>query len=147
MILLPEIEALERTHDGLTLRFVVPASLVYFEGHFPDCQLLPGVVQIGWAVELARQHFQIDRAFDSLTGVKFMRVIQPGAHLALHLASDADNRELSFEYQCDGQACSSGRVLFEQSSGRGARGAGKNADSGSPRHSDPSPATPGPEPR
>jgi 3-hydroxymyristoyl/3-hydroxydecanoyl-(acyl carrier protein) dehydratase len=112
VILLPEIESLERTHDGLSLRFVVPASLAYFEGHFPDCQLLPGVVQIGWAVELARQHLQLDRTFDSLAGVKFMRVIQPGDNVALHLAIDADNRELSFKYQCDGQTCSSGRVRF-----------------------------------
>lgn len=112
MILLPEIESLERTHDGLSLRFVVPASLDYFEGHFPGCQLLPGVVQIGWAVELARQYLQFDNSFHSLAAVKFMRVIQPEARLALHFAIDEDNRELSFEYQCDGQTCSSGRVRF-----------------------------------
>jgi 3-hydroxymyristoyl/3-hydroxydecanoyl-(acyl carrier protein) dehydratase len=111
-MLLPEIESLERTHEGLSFRLIVPASLAYFQGHFSDCQLLPGVVQIGWVVELARQHLHVDNSFHSLEAVKFMRVIQPEARLALHLAIDEDKRELSFEYQCDGQICSNGRVLF-----------------------------------
>ncbi len=112
MILLPEIDSLERTSDGLSLHFVVPADCSYFAGHFPDCPLLPGVVQIGWAVELARQHVPFAAQFHALAGVKFMRVIQPGDAIALQLAFDADARELSFEYRCGGQPCSGGRVLF-----------------------------------
>ena len=36
----------------LTLR--VHRDLQWFEGHFPDVALLPGVVQTTWVVELAR---------------------------------------------------------------------------------------------
>ena len=112
MILLPQIDSIERAHDGLSLRFSVPETLGYFAGHFPGCPLLPGVVQIGWAVQLARQHLPLDAPFRSLAGVKFMRVIQPGATVELLLVLDAKRRELSFEYQCDGLSCSGGRVLF-----------------------------------
>ncbi|HMN44781.1 MAG TPA: hypothetical protein PKE27_09425 [Povalibacter sp.] len=113
VILLPEIDSFERRPDGLNLQFVVPADLGYFAGHFPGVPLLPGVVQIGWAVELARQHVPFDAQFRALAGVKFMRVIQPGATVALQLAFDAAARELSFEYRCGGQPCSGGRALFQ----------------------------------
>lgn len=114
VILLPEIDSLERTSDGLTLQFVVPEDSGYFTGHFPGVPLLPGVVQIGWAVEFGRQHVPFDAQFRALAGVKFTRVIQPGAMVALQLAFDAGARELSFEYRSDGQACSGGRVLFQR---------------------------------
>lgn len=112
MILFPEIDAMERTPTGLVLSFVVPASLEYFEGHFPAVPLLPGVVQVGWAIGLARKYLQVDRPFRSLAGVKFTRVIQPGANLSLSMEFDDRARQLRFAYAERGEPCSEGRVLF-----------------------------------
>lgn len=109
---LPSIEALERSADRVNLRFVVPPALVYFEGHFPECPLLPGVVQVGWAVEFARRHIPFEGRFRSLASVKFTRVIQPDETIALRLIADAQRRELSFEYRRGTEICSSGRILF-----------------------------------
>jgi 3-hydroxyacyl-[acyl-carrier-protein] dehydratase len=109
---LPEITALERAADRLTLRLVIPATNRYFDGHFPGVPVLPGVVQVGWAIELARLHLSVAARFRSLAAVKFMRVIQPSADVSLSLAIDADRRELAFEYRLSGAPCSSGRVLF-----------------------------------
>jgi 3-hydroxymyristoyl/3-hydroxydecanoyl-(acyl carrier protein) dehydratase len=109
---LPEIDALERTQDHLNLRFVITDSNPYFQGHFPGCPVLPGVVQVGWAIQLARLHIPYSARFRSLVAVKFMRVIQPNTVLALRLAAHAERRELSFEYQFSGEPCSSGRVQF-----------------------------------
>jgi 3-hydroxymyristoyl/3-hydroxydecanoyl-(acyl carrier protein) dehydratase len=114
---LPEIDSVERRQDGLRLHFALPAELEYFDGHFPDVPLLPGVVQIGWAVELARLHLAADAAgaldrFRSLATVKFMRVMQPGATVTLQLSVDRESRALAFEYLAGDQTCSSGRVLF-----------------------------------
>ena len=112
MLRIPEIGRVQRTDTGVRLDFTVPAALEYFAGHFPACPLLPGVVQIGWAIELARQHIPFDAPFRSLAGVKFTRVIQPGAAVRLHLRFDLDRREMDFEYSAGGHTCSSGRVLF-----------------------------------
>jgi 3-hydroxymyristoyl/3-hydroxydecanoyl-(acyl carrier protein) dehydratase len=109
---LPEIDSLRQDAGGVSLSFVVPAESSYFDGHFPECPLLPGVVQVGWAIELARRYLPAAPRFRGLSGVKFMRVIQPGAAIVLRLEAAADGRELSFEYRCDGQPCSSGRVSF-----------------------------------
>ncbi len=112
MLLLPEIDALERAENHVNLRFVVPETHCYFEGHFPGCPILPGVVQVGWAIELARRHIPLSARFRSLAAVKFVRVIKPNVAVALRLAADGSLRELSFEYRLSGEPCSSGRVLF-----------------------------------
>lgn len=116
MLTLPVIDSLERRSDGLYLSFVLRAALKYFDGHFPQVALLPGVVQIGWAVELAKRFLAEDGKafgrFHSLATVKFMRVLQPGASVRLRLSADRENRELEFEYREGGVTCSSGRVLF-----------------------------------
>lgn len=117
MIDLPAIDSIERARDGgreaLTLRFVIPATLRYFEGHFPGVPLLPGVVQIGWAIELARQHLAEPTltGFRSLSAVKFTRVIQPGARVSLLLTHESP-AQIAFEYRADGVLCSTGRVSF-----------------------------------
>jgi 3-hydroxymyristoyl/3-hydroxydecanoyl-(acyl carrier protein) dehydratase len=112
VILLPRIDALERAQDHLELRFVVTADNPYFVGHFRDCGLLPGVVQVGWAIELARVHIPYSGRFRALSAVKFMRVIQPDSAVTLRLAADAERRELSFGYRLGDEPCSSGCVLF-----------------------------------
>ena len=112
MIVLPAIDSIERSGSALRLNFVVPAGLRYFEGHFPEVSLLPGVVQIGWAMELARQHLAAPAGFRALSNVKFMRVIQPGAVVSLNLRMAEEGRELHFEYLCGEETCSSGRALF-----------------------------------
>jgi 3-hydroxymyristoyl/3-hydroxydecanoyl-(acyl carrier protein) dehydratase len=109
---LPHIDSIERAHHRLILRFVVHPELEYFQGHFPEVALLPGVVQTGWAIQIARQELPIDGAFHALAGVKFTRVIRPGAAVELELACSTDLRELSFEYRSGGAVCSSGRALF-----------------------------------
>lgn len=109
---LPQIESMERAHQRLDLKFSVHPTLEYFQGHFPEVALLPGVVQTGWAIQLARRELAITGSFRTLAGVKFMRVIQPGESLELTLACSDDRRELSFEYRSGGVVCSSGRALF-----------------------------------
>ena len=110
---LPEIEALERSVDRLSLRFVVPPTLRYFDGHFAGCPVLPGVVQVGWAIEFARLHLSFSARFRSLAAVKFTRVIQPDSAVGLELVANAERRELSFEYRSGNTPCSSGRILFQ----------------------------------
>jgi 3-hydroxymyristoyl/3-hydroxydecanoyl-(acyl carrier protein) dehydratase len=117
VLTLPQIDQVERTPDGLRLHFVIPPALPYFDGHFPEVPLLPGVVQIGWAVELARVHLgqssggSMER-FRELAAVKFMRVMQPGASVWLTLGLDRASREIAFEYRAGEHACSSGRIRF-----------------------------------
>jgi 3-hydroxymyristoyl/3-hydroxydecanoyl-(acyl carrier protein) dehydratase len=113
VIVVPEICSSERIARGIRLQLQIPHGLQYFEGHFPDCPLLPGVVQITWAIELGRQHLQFAGAFRALGAVKFTRVILPGTSVTLVLEFEDDKRRLDFAYELDGSTCSNGSALFD----------------------------------
>lgn len=113
MIVAPEIEATEHTTHGVRLQLKIPANLSYFDGHFPGCPLLPGVVQVTWAIAFGRAHIRFAGAFHALSAVKFTRVILPGDRVTLQLDYAADKRRLEFVYEIDGRLCSNGTALFD----------------------------------
>lgn len=84
-----------------------------FSGHFPEMPVLPGVIQIDWAMQLAARCFALREPVARAFQVKFMGIIQPGADLHLTLALDRTARRLSFEYRKDERVMSSGRVMIE----------------------------------
>jgi 3-hydroxymyristoyl/3-hydroxydecanoyl-(acyl carrier protein) dehydratase len=116
MVTTPHIGATERTAEGTRLgvqfELTVPADLYYFRGHFPECPLLPGVVQVTWAIEFARQHLPCTGDFRSLSAVKFTRVIQPGSTVTLALEFDSATQRLDFEYRGSAGSCSVGTAHF-----------------------------------
>jgi len=97
---------------GLGCRVRVPYDLAIFEGHFPTIPILPGVVQVGWAVDLARTHLRVGARFKGITATKFRRLVQPGMNLALSLEHRPESGELRFEYLLGEALVSTGRVLF-----------------------------------
>ena len=90
----------------------VSADLLYFRGHFPLVPLLPGVVQLTWAIELARLHLNVSGQFQSLAGIKFMHVIQPNSTVALLLNHQVERHSIHFEYRIEPHSCSVGTVRF-----------------------------------
>ncbi len=72
---------------GSALALIEP-DLDYFRGHFPGQPLLPGVVQINWAVALGAQTFGAQyskQQFAGLARVKFKAPVLPGAILRFQL--------------------------------------------------------------
>lgn len=90
----------------------IPEDLMYFRGHFQQAPLLPGVVQVGWAVRLAHRQFALPPHFKKLSALKFMRVLAPGATVELQLRWQIASGELSFRYATGNTVFSSGRIQF-----------------------------------
>ena len=109
----PLVTGLERRGAcGLGCRVRVPYDLAIFDGHFPTIPILPGVVQIDWAVDLARAHLRIAGRFKGIAATKFRRLVQPGMNLDLTLEHRPESGELRFEYLLGTALASTGRVLF-----------------------------------
>lgn len=109
----PFVSELERLGTcGLGCRVRVPYDLAIFDGHFPTIPILPGVLQIDWAVDLARTHLRIIGCFRGIAATKFRRVVRPGMNLALTLEHRPGPGELRFEYLLGEALVSTGRVLF-----------------------------------
>ena len=108
----PDILSIRREGDVARLSLRIPIQLSYFRGHFQQVPLLPGVVQVDWAIRLARRQFEMPEGFKRLSALKFMRVLSPGSETDLVLDWNAENSELSFRYESVGATFSSGRILF-----------------------------------
>jgi acyl-CoA synthetase (AMP-forming)/AMP-acid ligase II/3-hydroxymyristoyl/3-hydroxydecanoyl-(acyl carrier protein) dehydratase len=110
------IEVLAESRSGDTLHYElrVPPALVHFAGHFPGLPILPGVVQVDWAVRLAAENLPAVRAVASIDRLKFMAPVSPGAVLKLTLAHDAARRRVQFAYRLDGRECASGVIVYRE---------------------------------
>jgi 3-hydroxymyristoyl/3-hydroxydecanoyl-(acyl carrier protein) dehydratase len=74
--------------------------------------ILPGVVQVDWAIALGRDCFALPPRFAGLHALKFQRVIQPEQLVHLELEHDAAKGSLSFRYVSSAGQHASGRIVF-----------------------------------
>lgn len=108
------LSAVERDGEW-QLELEVPLDLAHFSGHFPQTPVLPGVVQIDWAQQLARQLIeQLPPRFVGMEVLKFQQLVRPGDLLQLSLRFDATRGKLYFTFRNGDKACSSGRILLGQ---------------------------------
>lgn len=111
--LLPEIIAQrDDGADRLTLTLRIQPELDYFVGHFPELPLLPGVVQVDWAVRFGRELLQARGDFVSLDNLKFQAMIVPNATVQLALEWQAASGRLNFAYTQGETVMSSGRICL-----------------------------------
>ncbi|MHA6492235.1 AMP-binding protein [Pseudomonas borbori] len=95
------------------LELDVPLDLAHFTGHFPQTPVLPGVVQIDWAQQLARRLItDLPPRFSGMEVLKFQQLVRPGDRLQLSLRFDATRGKLYFAFRNGEAACSSGRILL-----------------------------------
>jgi 3-hydroxymyristoyl/3-hydroxydecanoyl-(acyl carrier protein) dehydratase len=115
---LPDLVAARRApgdQQRVVLDLYVAPSLEHFSGHFPGLSLVPGVVQIDWAIRFARQHLPLSGVFLALENVKFLAIILPGTRLQLTLAWDAGMQGLDFSFADAARKYSAGRIVFSGS--------------------------------
>ena len=110
----PEILTTNRIDESVVLTLLIPEELMYFDGHFDQAALLPGVVQIDWAVYFGRQFFSCLGEFSGLEVIKFKEVISPNQQVVLTLQFKENKNKLLFSYQSDRGACSSGRIVLNR---------------------------------
>lgn len=108
----PEILEQAETEGEWNLQLSVPPDLAYFSGHFPNAPVLPGVVQVEWALNLGRQLLNLPGAFAGMEVLKFQQLVRPGDEIQLHLRFDPERGKLYFAYRNDTATCSSGRILL-----------------------------------
>ncbi|GLH41943.1 AMP-binding protein [Pseudomonas atacamensis] len=108
----PEVLEQSASDGEWSLQLSVPPDLAYFSGHFPKAPVLPGVVQVEWALNLGRQLLNLDGAFAGMEVLKFQQLVRPGDEIQLHLRFDGERGKLYFAYRNDTATCSSGRILL-----------------------------------
>jgi 3-hydroxymyristoyl/3-hydroxydecanoyl-(acyl carrier protein) dehydratase len=110
--LLPETLSLTVSGASAAYRLRVPAALEHFRGHFPGFPILPGIVQLDWAVRLGRRHFEGLGESTGVDNFKCQALVFPEAELSLELRRDGTG--LHFRYFDAQRTYSSGKILFRK---------------------------------
>jgi 3-hydroxymyristoyl/3-hydroxydecanoyl-(acyl carrier protein) dehydratase len=106
---------LDRTLDGgATYTLALAPELLAFQGHFPGDPILPGVVQIDWAVHFGAEAFGPLGTFRGMEHIKFMQILRPGDRVDLHLTFNPEAGKLVFTFASAEGKKSSGVVLFSR---------------------------------
>lgn len=112
-ILHPIILKKEQLKSNNIIYFLrVPSDLAYFEGHFKEKPVVPGVVQLNWAVEFAKENFVLQGFVSQAAQIKFTSLLTPNVEVELELEYSPDKSCVTFSYRGKEQTYSSGRLIF-----------------------------------
>lgn len=87
---------LERADNKIVLKFVIPASSDFFDGHFPEYKLLPAVAQFEIITRFSRKYFGTQRYIPSIRRIKFSAPIRPDTTIRLDLTHNVEKGSVSF---------------------------------------------------
>lgn len=110
----PDILNQQQSGEEWLLELRVPLDLAYFSGHFPTTPILPGVVQVDWAIALGQRLFGLPPRFAGMEVLKFQQLVRPGDRISLTLRFDQARSKLHFAYRNGEAACSSGRIVWAE---------------------------------
>ena len=91
----------------------VPLDLVYFGGHFAGFPLVPGVVELQWVRDLAARYAWGRQSVVRVESLKYQQLVRPHDEIAVALNYDAAKNKLAFKITQNGNACASGRIVFQ----------------------------------
>lgn len=95
-----------------TLQAYIDEGCFYFDGHFGDFPLVPGFVELGFALDCASKY--LDTPLDSIhkiQNVKFSSFLRPCDNAKLEL--ERSQNRLSFTLYANDKICSSGKISLK----------------------------------
>ncbi|TWT13696.1 3-hydroxyacyl-ACP dehydratase FabZ family protein [Reyranella sp. CPCC 100927] len=107
----PLAQIICRDAQSVTLQLQLSPDLACFAGHFPDFPVLPGVVQVDWALQLATTYLGVTADGGIRLQVKHKRIVLPSSPLTLELRVDQPGR-LRFSYRSADVLVTEGSVVL-----------------------------------
>ena len=94
------------------LQLAISPELDGFEGHFVGAPIVPGVMQIYWALQFANIYLErlTPHVIAHMEAVKFQHIMTPGIEVLLELALTDAN--LVFEFSSPSRRYSSGKIVL-----------------------------------
>ncbi len=104
-------ETLQETRKGdiLERSCRVPSDLACLPGHFPDFPVVPGVLQVDWAMSLATDLLGVAPRVEEIESLKFRAPLRPGDHFRIRVRAAPGDR-IEFKVWSDDAEYARGRV-------------------------------------
>ncbi len=109
----PEVLAERSDSDHREQDLAVPTDLSCWPGHFPEQPILPGVLEIDWAMKLLSTWVGGDAWPRRIERLKFKQLVRPGEKLTLALEREASGGAFRFQFTRGGTPISLGRLVLE----------------------------------
>ena len=107
----PFVEHEVRTTTAYEADLTFDRDAAYFEGHFPEFAVLPGVIQLGTAHRLAETFIGRARTLRQVKKMKFSHVLCPGETVHFTLTKVSED-EFAYDYRKGEVPCASGVLCF-----------------------------------
>jgi 3-hydroxymyristoyl/3-hydroxydecanoyl-(acyl carrier protein) dehydratase len=91
----------------------VSTGLCWFRGHFPDMPILPGVVQLHWAILACRALYGFTGSPKEIKRLKFKKIVEPPAEIELAITRLGE-REAKFAISSAGSRHCEGTIVFPE---------------------------------
>ena len=105
----PELSKISIEGNSIELCMVIPEKCKFFEGHFDEAPILPGVAQLFW-VETYAKILLGKSTVQGLNRLKFHKIIRPDSQAVLIMQSAED--KIDFRYEVNDTVCSSGSLAY-----------------------------------
>jgi hypothetical protein len=110
---LPAVLSQTNTESGCSIVLRIDRDNPYFEGHFPEHAVLPGMVQLLWAQHFARESLALEGVFAGMKTIKFRELVSADTELSLSLKYEKQSGRLYFHYDSKDGRHSQGILLYE----------------------------------
>ncbi|MBW2419922.1 MAG: acyl-CoA synthetase [Deltaproteobacteria bacterium] len=107
----PEVLEQFRGVDFLERACRVPRDLGCFEGHFPGCPIVPGVLQLDWAMELSAELLEGARRVEEIESAKFSAPLGPDDSFRINVRV-VDESRIAFRIAGDEVEYARGRICL-----------------------------------
>lgn len=91
---------------------VVPLELCYFPGHFATFPLVPGVIEVQWVVDLAKQVGLLSKPIYQIENLKYQNFIRPNDTVRVQLRYDEVKAKIYFSLSVLDHSCAVGRIII-----------------------------------
>lgn len=106
----PNIVKLENDGQNAEITLIFPKNSNFFKGHFPGFPILPGVVQLFFAKEFARDIFNLYFVPQKVKKVKFSSIIKP--EMKVKLVLTRNEKSIEYKYIDEEKTFSSGTFVL-----------------------------------
>jgi 3-hydroxymyristoyl/3-hydroxydecanoyl-(acyl carrier protein) dehydratase len=89
-------EILSRTDSSIELKFCIPSTSDFFDGHFPEYKLLPAVAQFETVTRFAKKYLGTQRYVPRIHRIKFSAPIRPDTLVQLKLELNKEKNTVSY---------------------------------------------------
>lgn len=108
------LEEIEIREDEISVRASTGKDSRWFDGHFPDRPVLPGIAQLSMVCEAIERHLSGGKSplrLREISRVRFKQVIGPEDPLEIKISRDRKGKDtFSFSIRINGEVACSGTV-------------------------------------